>query len=230
MRPAFYKRFHVFVFREICVSRGGPQPHSPQHQAREAWEFSHFPRHAATARKTAPLQKLKRSFGLRSVRGIVVAPWRWRRVFRSATDREGPCLGPRARPPTPPTCRTGPQDSPPPSLDPSGLIQTLTARPWRRRRPSASPGVWCLKVLHAVDAPPLTPPYNAPKLLADTSLDRWHITGIAARSPAEHPTRTPATHARHPLATAPQSHAPSLRPPSRAMHAPHCLQLMAAEG
>ena len=61
MRPAFYKRFHAFVFREICVSRGGPQPHSPQHQAREAWEFSHFPkalarlvlRHAATARKTA---------------------------------------------------------------------------------------------------------------------------------------------------------------------------------
>ena len=48
-------------------------------------------RHAATARKTAPLQKLKRSFGLRSVRGIVVAPWRWRRVFRSATDRQGPC-------------------------------------------------------------------------------------------------------------------------------------------
>ena len=141
MRPAFYKRFHVFVFREICVSRGGPQPHSPQHQAREAWEFSHFPkalarlvlRHAATARKTAPLQKLKRSFGLRSVRGIVVAPWRWRRVFRSATDREGPCLGPRARPPTPPTCRTGPQDSPPPSLDPSGLIQTLTARARSRR-------------------------------------------------------------------------------------------------
>ena len=96
----------MFLFREICVSRGGPQPHSPQHQAREAWEFSHFPkalarlvlRHAATARKTAPLQKLKRSFGLRSVRGIVVAPWRWRRVFRSATDREGPCLGPRARP------------------------------------------------------------------------------------------------------------------------------------
>ena len=114
-------------------------------------------RHAATARKTAPLQKLKRSFGLRSVRGIVVAPWRWRRVFRSATDREGPCLGPRARPKTPPTCRTGPQDSPPPS---SGLIQTLTTRPWRLRRPSASPGVWCLKVLHAVDAPPLTPPYG----------------------------------------------------------------------
>ena len=145
-------------------------------------------RHAATARKTAPLQKLKRSFGLRSVRGIVVAPWRWRRVFRSATDREGPCLGPRARPKTPPTCRTGPQDSPPSS---SGLIQTLTARPWRRRRPSASPGVWCLKVLHAVDAPPLTPPYNAPKLLADTSLDRRHITGISARSPAEHANSNP---------------------------------------
>ena len=155
---------------------------------------------------------------------------RWRRVFRSATDREGPCLGPRARPKTPPTCRTGPQDSPPPS---SGLIQTLTARPWRRRRPSASPGVWCLKVLHAVDAPPLTPPYNAPKLLADTSLDRRHIAGIAARSSAEHAnskSRTPAAHASHPRATAPQSHAPSLRPPSRAMHAPHCLQLMAAEG
>jgi hypothetical protein len=193
-------------------------------------------KHAATARKTAPLQKLKRSFGLRSVRGIVVAPWRWRRVFRSATDREGPCLGPRARPPTPPTCRTGPQDSPPPSLDPSGLIQTLTTRPWRRRRPSASPGVWCLKVLHAVDAPPLTPPYNAPKLLADTSLDRRHIAGIAARSPAEHANSNPgcacqALCAAAPRATAPQSHAPSLAAaPSRAMHAPHCLQLMAAEG
>ena len=148
MRPAFYKRFHVFVFREICVSRGGP----PQHQAREAWEFSHFPkalarlvlRHAATARKTAPLQKLKRSFGLRSVRGIVVAPWRWRRVFRSATDREGPCLGPRARPPTPrrPAGPARKIHTPPPSLDPSGLIQTLTAR-----------------------SPPLTPPYNAPTTL-----------------------------------------------------------------
>ena len=197
MSPAFYKRFHVFVFREICVSRGGP----PQHQAREAWEFSHFPkalarlvlRHAATARKTAPLQKLRRSFGLRSVRGIVVAPWRWRRVFRSATDREGPCLGPRARPPTPrrPAGPARKIHTPPPSLDPSGLIQTLTARPWRRRRPSASAGVWCLKVLHAVDAPPLTPPYNAPKLLADTSLDRRHIAGIAARSSAEHANSNP---------------------------------------
>ena len=87
-------------------------------------------RHAATARKTAPLQKLKRSFGLRSVRGIVVAPWRWRRVFRSATDREGPCLGPRARPPTPrrPAGPARKIHTPPPSLDPSGLIQTLTAR------------------------------------------------------------------------------------------------------
>ena len=111
MSPAFYKRFHVFVFREICVSRGGPQPHSPQHQAREAWEFSHFPRHAATARKTAPLQKLKRSFGLRSVRGIVVAPWRWRRVFRSATDREAMSWAESAAPDASPTCRTGPQDS-----------------------------------------------------------------------------------------------------------------------
>ena len=110
MSPAFYKRFHVFVFLEICVSRGAP----PQHQAREAWEFSHFPkalarlvlRHAATARKTAPLQKLKRSFGLRSVRGIVVAPWRWRRVFRSATTEKGHVLGrergPRRRRPAGP--------------------------------------------------------------------------------------------------------------------------------
>ncbi len=54
-----------------------------------------------------------------------------------------------------------------------------------------SPGVWCLKVLHAVDAPPLTPPYNATKLLADTSLDRRRIAGIAARSPAEHANSNP---------------------------------------
>ena len=113
-------------------------------------------RHAATARKTAPLQKLKRSFGLRSVRGIVVAPWRWRRVFRSATDREGPCLGPRARPPTPPTCRTGPQDSPPPSLDPSGLIQTLTAPSKQSTRSS-----------------PLTPSYNAPTTLPNGGEGRF---------------------------------------------------------
>ena len=111
--------------------------------------------------------------------------------------------------------------TPPPSLDPSGLIQTLTARPWRRRRPSASPGVWCLKVLHAVDAPPLTPPYNAPKLLADTSLDRRRITGISARSPAEHANSNPgcacqALCAAAPRATAPQSHAPSLAAAGRA--------------
>ena len=45
--------------------------------------------------------------------------------------------------------------------------------------------------MHAVDAPPLTPPYNAPKLLADTSLDRRRITGISARSPAEHANSNP---------------------------------------
>jgi len=102
----------------MCFKGGGTTPLTLAPSARGLGILA-FPealarlvlRHAATARKTAPLQKLKRSFGLRSVRGIVVAPWRWRRVFRSATDREGPCLGPRARPPTPPICRTGPQDS-----------------------------------------------------------------------------------------------------------------------
>ena len=228
MSPAFYKRFHVFVFREICVSRGGPQPHSPQHQAREAWEFSHFPkalarlvlRHAATARKTAPLQKLKRSLASVRCEALWLLPGAGGESLDRLPTGKGHVLGrergPRRRRPAGPARKI---HTPPPSLDPSGLIQTLTARSTQSTR-----------------SPPLTPPYNAPKLLADTSLDRRHIAGIAARSPAEHANSNPgcarqALCAAAPRATAPQSHAPSLAAaPSRAMHAPHCLQLMAAEG
>ena len=93
MRPSFYKRFHVFVFREVCVSRVGTSAPS----ARGLGIFA-FPdglarlvlRLEATTRKNAPLPKLK---ALTSERDLSAVPDRADGVGKRPTsNRNKPSL------------------------------------------------------------------------------------------------------------------------------------------